>query len=166
MPSSAGRTQLPGLEHDSAGLQVLARKAAILAGLAERAGIDVNACRILARALLHHDAVGAFRHHAAGEDAHALARRRRVPAQGLPANDSPTRIERRLALRIEVGEAHRIPVHRGIVVPRHGERRDHGHGQHARRAPARMCTRSVAVTGERNVRISARAVATGIESGS
>ena len=91
MPSSAGRIGWPACEHDLSALQVLAGEAAILPGLADRAGGDVHACRILARALLHHDGVGAGGHHAAGEDPHALARRRRGPVGGLPANDSPTR---------------------------------------------------------------------------
>jgi hypothetical protein len=127
------------------------------------AGRDARRGRLLARALLHDDRVGALRHHAAGEDAHALPAPT-TASLGLPANDSPIRA-RLVRDRGRVAEAHREAVHRRVVV------RGNGHGDvtsvaSTRPSAARRWTRSVPVTGARSVRITARARSTGIEFGS
>ena len=145
MPSSAGCTSCPARNTSCPAFRSSPAKRRFCPAFATAPARDAHAAAVFARALLHDDGVGALRHHAAGEDAHALARRRRAPPHGLPANDSPTRVERRLAVRREVGEAHRVAVHRRVVVAGHGERRDDVGGEHAAERAARMCTRSVAV---------------------
>ena len=56
------------------------------------------------------------------------ADRRRVRLAGERLADAR---ERRLAVRREVGEAHRLAVHRRVVVAGHVDRRDHVLGEHA-----------------------------------
>ena len=77
--------ELARAEHDLPALEVLAGEAAVLPGLRRpRPRRSRTPAAILARALLHDDGVGALRHHAAGEDAHALRRRRRSPPTACP----------------------------------------------------------------------------------
>ena len=129
--SQLGRAHpLPGTEHHLTGLEVLAGEAPVLARLRDRACGDGHPAGNLARALLHDDGVGAFRHHRAGEDAHRLAGAdaARVRLAGERFADPP---QRGVGVRGEIGEANRPAVHRRVVVTGNVQRRDDVGGEHA-----------------------------------
>ena len=155
MPSSAGSHALAGAEHDCAAPSGPRRRSAgSVPPWRRRPARRARRPPSSRGALLHHDGVGALRHHAAGEDAHASRRRRRAPPNGLPANDSPTRVERRLAVRRR--DRRSAPPSRPSPSCRGPARRAARRCRAASTRPsaARTCTRSMAVTGARNWRIS------------
>src|SRR5581483_283991 len=121
---------LAGREHDLAGLEVLAGEAAVLARLGYRARGDVHAPALLARTLLHHHRVRAFGHHRTGEDAQSFAGAD-AHVRWLARKTLADALQHRFAIAREIGKAHRVPVHGGIVVARHVDRRDHVGGEHA-----------------------------------
>ena len=114
--------ELSRAEHDLPRLEVLAGEAAVLSRFRHGACGDADTAVVFARPLLHDHGVGTFRHHAAGEDAHALSR-----ADGGVARLARERFadaqQRGLAAGREIGEADRIAVHRRIVVTGHRQRR-------------------------------------------
>ena len=85
--------------------------------------------------LLHEHGIGPGRHRRAGEyaDRRAGAERRRLPAGGDAVGDRKPR----LAVRVEVGVAHRVAVDRRIVERRQAQRRDHVGGEHPARSHGR-----------------------------
>ncbi len=89
-----------------------------------------------------------------------------APGQRLAGKRLADALEDGFRVRRQVGESHRVAVHRRVVVAGDGERRNDVGGKDAAQGAARTCTRSIAVTGERKLAISARAFATGIEFGS
>ena len=97
----------------------------------------MHAIGILARALLHHHAVSALRHDAAGENADAFAGADRSDP-GFAGKRFSNASEHRFAVLLEIGEAHRIAIHRRVVVPWHGDRRNHVGGEHPAKRLADM----------------------------
>ena len=132
MPSSAGRTRLPGAEHDRAALQVLAGEAAVLPRPVDGARRDGHAVRRLrvARSCITTVSApcGITR---AGEDAHRFAGAERRRRTACPRTTRRSRRSVVSRVGIEIGEAHRPAVHRRVVVARHVERRFDVGGQHA-----------------------------------
>ena len=148
MPSSAGRTSCPASNTTAPRLQVLAGEAPVLARPCRpRRRRRARRRRPRARAPASRRCRRPRGITRAGEDAHALARRRRAPSNGLPANDSPTRAQRRLA----VGGRGRRSAPRSRPSPScRGRARRAARSTSAastRPSAARMWTRSVAVTG-------------------
>src|SRR6202163_4135017 len=134
-----GMDTLAGAEDDLPGLQVLTRKAPVLSRFRHRTGRNANATGVFDGALLHHDGVGAPRHDAASEDAHAFARsyRARPWLARERLTDAP---EQRISVLPQILEAHGVAVHRRIVVARHRDRRHHVFRQHASERAADMNT--------------------------
>ena len=126
-------------EHRLPRAQVLAGEAPILARLAHRARGDSDLVVGFGRALLHHDGIGAGRHDAAGENAHAFARRDRARPR-LARERLADPVEHGVGIRLQVGKAQRVAVHRRIVVARHRDRRHHVLRQHAAERAADMNT--------------------------
>jgi hypothetical protein len=79
--------------------------------------------------LLHHDGVGARRHHAARHDPHAFTGRHgsRVRRTGECGAGHP---QRGLPSGLEIAETDGIPVHRGIVMGRNVDRREEVLSEH------------------------------------
>ncbi len=127
---------MAGAEHRRAALYVLAGEATILACLRNRAGRNAHAVRRDACALLHHDRVGAWRHHAAGEDAHRFAVTERT-GEWLSRERFADAPQRRPG-GIQIGEADGPAVHRGIVVSGHVDRRLDVRREHASERGADM----------------------------
>src|SRR5207237_7367743 len=68
-----GAQRLSRAKHDRAAPQILAREAAILTRFRNCAWCNRDAAGNFARALLHHDRIGAGGHYGAGENAHRFA---------------------------------------------------------------------------------------------
>ena len=89
--------------------------------------VTLPSCRL--DHFLHHHRVRACRHHRAGGDAHALPGAY-AAAEGLPGERGADLLEDRVA-GAEVRKAHRVAVHRGVVVARHVDRGHDVLGEHA-----------------------------------
>ncbi len=165
VPSSAGCTRSPARNTTCPGLMSSPAKRRFVPSFVDRARRDDDAAVLLARALLHDDGVGALRHHAAGEDAHALARADDGVA-GLAGERFADPREDRLAIRREVAEAHARSRPSPNCRGRGPRPASVTSVASTRPSDDRRWTRSVAVTGTRNVRMKARARSTGIEFGS
>ena len=116
-----------GDRHPALG-EVLAGVAQVLAFLLP--GGDEHALVLAAGHLLHDDGVGALRDGRAGHDAHGLAGADHA-GEGAAGQGGADHRERALAGAGEVGRAHGVAVHRGVVVRGHVARRDHVLGEHA-----------------------------------
>ena len=127
-PEFGGAHALSLVEHDGAGLQILAGLADVLPGLRAGAERDVAVGRL--RTLLHDHRVAIRRDDGAREDAHGLAG---VHGTGVrPAGErGPDDAQRDVGVRLQVGVAHRVAVHPGVVVRGHIDRRDDVLGEDA-----------------------------------
>jgi len=129
--------QRSGIQHRNARLEILSRGAHVLFLLLP--GGNRDAAPFGANDFLDHHRIGALRHHRAGHDAHALARTDTAlehPA-GKRAADL---LEDDLGVRLQVGAAHRVAIHRRIVVRRdidrgHDALREHAAERGAKRHP-------------------------------
>ena len=113
------RQPLPGGKNGRAEGNVFARAADVLARF--DAGGKTHAVVGLFGLFLHDDSVAASRNRRAGHDAHAGARRpfaaKRLTRKGFTRH-------RQGVTRLEIRQAYRVTVHRGVIKPRHVERGD------------------------------------------
>ena len=133
-PTCPAARTTPGLEHGLAGLDVAAAIPDVRARGDRRA--HLQAAVLLLDELERDDGVGALRHHAAGGDAHGLARRERPHRRVARRNPAGHRERQRRVGR--VGRAQRVAVH-----GRARERRqvDDGDGGLGEDAPGRALDR-------------------------
>ena len=123
-----GAAALAGGDRHPALGEVLAGVAQVLALLLT--GGDEHAIVLAAGHFLHDDGVGALRDGGAGHDAHRLAGADHA-GEGAAGEGGADHRERAFTLGAEVGGAHGVAVHRGVVVRGHVARRDHVLGEHA-----------------------------------
>ncbi len=130
-----GREALARRDHLGAPRDVLARRAAV--GAALEAGGQADALAREPHILLHEHRVGPGRHRRPGKDPHRRARRGKTRGRSA-GGEAPAHRQHRLALGAEVGEAHRVAIHRGIGEGRQVEPGAQGLGGDAPvRAPQR-----------------------------
>ena len=113
------RQLLPGRKDRRAKRDIFARAADVLTRFDVRG--KTHAVVGLFGLFLHYHGVAAGRNRRAGHDAHAGARRpftaKRLARKGFTRH-------RQGVTRLEIRQAYRVTVHRGIIKPRHVKRRD------------------------------------------